>query len=121
MIIAKIAITIHSSKKMIAKKRIRALRFTISAVKSPMVFPLFLMEIIRAPKSCTAPANIVPPTIQITAGTQPHITPMAGPTIGPVPAIDVKWCPKIISFFVGTKSTPSSNSFEGTLAFGSSA
>ena len=26
---------------------------------------------------------------------------MAGPTIGPVPAIDVKWCPNTIGFGVG--------------------
>jgi len=42
-----------------------------------------------APKSCTAPMKMLPTTTQITAGTQPQIMPIAGPTIGPVPAIDV--------------------------------
>jgi len=30
------------------------------------------------------------------------MTAMAGPTIGPVPAMEVKWCPKTIAFLVGT-------------------
>ena len=41
-------------------------------------------------KSCTAPIRIEPKTTQSRAGTQPHMMAMAGPTIGPVPAIEVK-------------------------------
>ena len=44
-----------------------------------------------APKSCTAPIKIDPKTTQRSAGTQPHMMAMAGPTIGPVPAMEVKW------------------------------
>ena len=69
IIMANIAMTIHNSKKIIAKKRYLALGLTISPVKSPRVLPLFRIEITRAPKSCTAPAKIVPPTIHIIAGT----------------------------------------------------
>ena len=36
------------------------------------------------------PIKIEPKTTQIKAGSHPHITPIAGPTMGPVPAIEVK-------------------------------
>ena len=35
------------------------------------------------------------------AGTHPQITASAGPTIGPVPAMEVKWWPKMMPFLVG--------------------
>ena len=41
-------------------------------------------------------------TTQSTAGTQPQITAMAGPRIGPSPAIDAKWWPKSTGTRVGT-------------------
>ena len=34
--------------------------------------------------------NIEPSTTHNSAGTQPHMIAIAGPTIGPVPAIEVK-------------------------------
>ena len=57
---------------------------------SPTVCPLLLKLTTKAPKSCTAPIRIEPKTTQSRAGTQPHMMAMAGPTIGPVPAIEVK-------------------------------
>jgi len=68
---------------------------------SAIDFPRLRIERISTPKSWTAPINMLPKNIQIMAGTHPQITAIAGPTIGPVPAIEAKWCPKIISFFVG--------------------
>jgi hypothetical protein len=55
-----------------------------------MDLPLCLMEMTREPKSWTAPMKIEPTTIHMTAGSQPHITAIAGPTIGPVPEIEAK-------------------------------
>ena len=69
---------------------------------SPTVWPLLRIETTSAPKSWTAPMKIDPKTTQSNAGTQPHITAIAGPTIGPVPAIEVKWWPKTTDFEVGT-------------------
>ena len=46
--------------------------------------------------------KIEPKTTQSSAGSQPHITAIAGPTIGPVPAMDVKWWPKTTDLLVGT-------------------
>ena len=60
------------------------------------------MEMIRAPKSCTAPITTLPTNTQSSAGTHPQMMAMAGPTMGPVPAMEVKWCPKMTSFLVGT-------------------
>ena len=104
MVKAKTAITIQSSKKIISRKRVRTLLLMISAAKSPMDLPLALRETTRAPKSWTAPKKIEPKNTQITAGTQPQMIAIAGPTIGPRPEMEVKWCPKRISFLVGTKS-----------------
>jgi hypothetical protein len=87
---AKTAITIQSSKKIISRKRVRTLLLMISAAKSPIDLPLALREITRAPKSWTAPKNIEPKNTQIAAGTHPQIIAMAGPTIGPRPAMEVK-------------------------------
>ncbi len=42
------------------------------------------------------------------------MTAIAGPTIGPVPAIEVKWWPNRIDFSVGTKSRSSLSSTLGT-------
>lgn len=41
--------------------------------------------------------------IQIQVGNQPNIeAAMIGPTIGPAPAIEEKWCPKSTEARVGT-------------------
>ena len=57
-----------------------------SAIDRPFSFRL----IARAPKSCTAPINIVPKTTQSSAGSHPQYAAMHGPTIGAAPAIEVK-------------------------------
>ena len=61
-----------------------------SPVRSPMVFPLFRAETTMEEKSCTAPMNMDPRNTQMKAGTHPQIIPMAGPTMGPSPAMVVK-------------------------------
>ena len=48
-----------------------------------------------------------PNTIQRQAGSQPQMMPIAGPTMGPVPAMEVKWCPNMTCLDDGTKSVPS--------------
>ena len=68
----------------------RALLPITFPVKSPIEWPLFFAESTRHPKSCTAPKKIVPKTTHSRAGSHPHITAIAGPTIGAAPAIDVK-------------------------------
>src|SRR5680860_1850628 len=70
----KIAIIIHSSRNTITKNRNRVRVLTYLEVYSAIDFPWFLMEITRAPKSCTAPMMIDPAKIQIRAGTHPQIT-----------------------------------------------
>ena len=55
-----------------------------------MDFPSVRSEAAMLPKSCTAPKNIPPTKIQITAGIQPKVTAMMGPTIGPAPAMEAK-------------------------------
>ena len=68
----------------------------------PTVWPRFRSETTKAPKSCTAPIKTQPNKTHSKAGNHPQNTAMAGPTIGPVPAMLVKWWPKITSFRVGT-------------------
>ena len=46
--------------------------------------------------------KIEPSTTHNSAGTQPHMMAIAGPTIGPVPAMEVKWWPKTTDLLVGT-------------------
>ena len=84
-----------------------------------MVRPLWRMEMTSEPKSWTAPMTMDPMRIQRRAGSQPQTTATAGPTIGPVPAIEVKWWPKTMARREGTKSTPSSSSTEGARRSGS--
>ena len=90
MIKPKIAITIHSSSRTIRKKIVLVRLFTYFDVISEIDFPWLRRDITSAPKSCTAPMTMVPTSTQIRAGTQPQITPIAGPTMGPVPAMEVK-------------------------------
>jgi hypothetical protein len=102
MIIPRIARNSHSSMNTMRKKTYRILLLTYWAEISEIDFPWFLKDMTKAEKSCTAPMTIDPTKTQIIAGTQPQMTAIAGPTIGPVPAIEVKWWPKMIPFFVGT-------------------
>ena len=46
--------------------------------------------------------KIDPSNTHSRAGNQPQNTAMAGPTMGPVPAMLVKWCPKMTCLRVGT-------------------
>ena len=55
---------------------------------------LWRMEATSAVMSCTPPMKIEPTRIQISAGSQPNISPARiGPTIGPAAAIAEKCCP----------------------------
>ncbi len=99
---AKTASTINSAKKISNRKRVLALGPIKSFVTSPMERPRLRAETTSAPKSCTAPIKIDPRTTHRSAGSQPQITAMAGPTIGAAPAIDVKWWPNSMWRFVGT-------------------
>ncbi len=86
----KTAITIHSSRKTIRKKKNRVRLLTYLEVYSEMDFPWLRMEMISAPKSCTAPMTTLPTNTHNRAGTHPQMMAIAGPTMGPVPAIEVK-------------------------------
>ena len=83
------AITMRSARKTIIKNAYLTLLFIYLEVVSAMETPLFLMDTTSAPKSWTAPITMEPMSIHSIAGTQPQIIPIAGPTIGPVPAIEV--------------------------------
>src|SRR3989338_8273006 len=78
--------------------------FTISTIEAA----LFLTEPVRLEKSCTAPKNTQPPTIQKSTGSHPNHKPAKiGPTMGPAAAIAEKcWLNKNF-FSAGTKSNPS--------------
>ena len=54
------------------------------------------------PKSCTAPMKMEPMRTHRRAGSQPQMMAMAGPTMGPVPAMEVKWWTKRTERRVGT-------------------
>ena len=86
----KMAMTIVSARNSTNKNSKRARLFSTRPAMSPTVCPLLRSETTSAPKSCTAPMKIEPNTTHSSAGSQPHITAIAGPTIGPVPAIEVK-------------------------------
>jgi hypothetical protein len=55
---------------------------------APIDRPLARTEMTRAPKSWTQPMRIAPKTTQIIAGSQPHTTAMAGPSIGESPVME---------------------------------
>ena len=67
-----------------------------------MVWPRDRSEMTNAPKSWTAPMKIEPTKTHNSAGNHPQNTAMAGPTMGPVPAMEVKWWPKTTDLRVGT-------------------
>ena len=112
----------------IASTMVNAMKSTIRNRTDPFVenlsgnitdrLALLRMDTTSAPKSWTAPTRIDPSKTQTRAGSQPHITAIAGPTIGPVPAMDVKWCPNSTELSVGTKSRSSFSSMLGTEAAG---
>ena len=87
----KIARTMVSARNRIARKRMRVRGESTRPEISPTVCPLLRIEMTSAPKSCTAPMKIDPNNTHSSAGSQPQITASAGPTMGPVPAIEVKW------------------------------
>ena len=62
----------------------------VETAMSPIDWPRFRKLTTSAPKSCTAPMKIDPNNTQHNAGIQPHMMAIAGPTIGPVPAMLVK-------------------------------
>jgi len=101
------ATTIQRAKKMISMNRNLTRLPMMLPVRSPMVRPSFRRDMTIEPKSCTAPMKIEPMRIHTRAGSHPQIMAMAGPTMGPVPAMEVKWCPKRTVLLVATKSTPS--------------
>ena len=84
----KTATTIQSSINTITKNKNLVRLLTYLEVYSAMDLPWFLMEMIRAPKSCTPPMMMEPTKIQIMAGSHPQMMAIAGPTMGPVPAMD---------------------------------
>ena len=94
----KIARTTVNAMKRIKRKSKRTRLFSKRPAMSPTVCPLLRKLTTKAPKSCTAPIRMEPNTTHKRAGTQPHMMAIAGPTIGPVPAIEVKWCPKMTDF-----------------------
>jgi len=86
----KIANTIHRPNNRIARNRNRTRGFNTRPAMSPTVWPRLRRLTTSEPKSCTAPMKMDPNNTQHNAGTQPHIIAMAGPTMGPVPAMLVK-------------------------------
>ncbi len=100
---------------MMSRNSTRARPPMIDSASVPMELPLCRTDSQRVPKSWTAPAKTVPTTTQMNAGNQPQITAIAGPTMGAAPATEVKWWPKSTCRLVGTKSTPSSNSWAGVV------
>ncbi len=98
----KIASTMVRPMKSTIMNSRRTRRLSSRPATSPMVWPLLRRLTSRLPKSCTAPMKIEPNTTQTRAGSQPQSTPMAGPTMGPVPAMEVKWWPNTTLRRVGT-------------------
>ena len=98
----KMASTTVSAMNKVKRNNNRTRLFSKRPAMSPTVWPLLRRLTTKAPKSCTAPMRMEPNTTQSSAGTQPHMIAIAGPTIGPVPAIEVKWCPKTTDLRVGT-------------------
>ena len=86
----KIASTTVSAMNRTSRNSNRTRLLSTRPAMSPTVWPLLRRLTTSAPKSCTAPMKIEPSTTQSNAGTQPHMMAIAGPTIGPVPAIEVK-------------------------------
>ncbi len=114
------ALTISSTRKMTIMNTLRARPPTTSPVSAPTDLARLRTLAQIAPLSWTPAKKMVPSTTQRKAGSQPQITAMAGPTMGAAPATEVKWWPQSTKRLVGTKSTPSSNSWAGVRKSGSS-
>ena len=98
----KMARTMVSERIRISRKRSLALGLITRPAMSPTVRPRLRRLTTRAPRSWTAPMKMDPRTTHSRAGSQPQRMAMAGPTMGPVPAMEVKWCPKTTPLPVGT-------------------
>ena len=85
----KIAITMRRASETSPRNMNRTRGDMRSRARSPIERPLFRIDTTSAAKSCTAPIRIEPRITHMSAGSQPHMMPMAGPTMGPVPAIEV--------------------------------
>src|SRR5690554_564585 len=84
------ALTINNTRKITIINRERARLPTTSPDNAPMDLALLRTLAQTAPMSCTPAKNTVPKATQSSAGNQPQITAMAGPTIGAAPATEVK-------------------------------
>src|SRR5690606_30206511 len=98
-----------------ARQSLKAIGLMYCRASSATERARWRIEPTSAAMSWTPPTKIEPSTIQSTAGTQPKKRPARiGPTTGPAPAIDEKWCPSTTGAGVGTKSIPSRIASEGT-------
>ncbi len=69
---------------------------------SPTDLPSCRIDATRAPISCGPPKKEEPRRHQRYAGNQPNILAAAiGPTMGPAPAMEAKWCPKSTAGWAG--------------------
>ena len=84
------ASTTVSAKNSTSKNKTRVRGEINRPATSPTLCPSFRRLTTSAPKSWTAPMKMQPKTTHNTAGNQPQKTAMAGPTMGPVPAMLVK-------------------------------
>jgi hypothetical protein len=89
MMNANTASTIQISSEMMSRKSVRTRGEIMRPAISPMEWPRWRKLMTSAAKSWTAPIITVPSATQTSAGSQPQITAIAGPTIGAAPAIDV--------------------------------
>lgn len=72
------------------------------SMTSPIDFPSWRIEAMTAPKSCGPPRNMEPKMHHTIVGSQPNIeAAVIGPTMGPAPAMDEKWCPSTTAGCVG--------------------
>ncbi len=79
-----------------------ALRLMYARVTWAMERASCLTLTASAPKSCTAPMKMEPRMIHSTAGSQPKTrVAKMGPTMGPAPAMELKWWPTSTGVRVG--------------------
>ena len=94
MMKANTASTTQMSSEITTRKSVRMRGPTTWPATSPIERPPWRVLMTSAEKSWAAPMKIVPMETQSSAGSQPQITAMAGPTIGAAPAIEAKWWPQ---------------------------
>src|SRR5690606_13585123 len=102
MVTANTAFTNTNRKKMINKNRFLAREPITVRVIDPIDSPRLRTEAQSVPKSCIPAKKMVPRVTHKSAGPQPQIIAMAGPTIGAAPATELKWCPQRTNLLVGT-------------------